>query len=65
MNVKQKVLKIISLNLLIFFILILLFELFFGYWLKHENFGIYIRDQRNVEQHFDILHKGTKYKYCK
>ncbi len=63
MNVKQKVLKIISLNLLIFFILILLFELFFGYWLKHENFGIYIRDQRNVEQHFDILHKGTKYKY--
>ena len=62
---KEKIIipKLIFLNLFIFFIAILLFELIFGYWFKNENFGIYIRDQRNVEKKFDIIHNGKNYKY--
>lgn len=63
MDSKTKVLKVISYNLLILFIIVLFFELFFGYWFKDENFGIYIRDQRNVERKFDIIHYGQNYKY--
>ena len=63
MSGRQKFLKVISYNLIIFFILILFFELIFGYWFKDENFGIYIRDQRNVEKKFDIIHYGKNYKY--
>ena len=64
MNGNKKFLKVISINLLIFIVLISLFELIFGYWLKDDNFGIFIRDQRNIEKRFDTLHKGEKYNYC-
>ena len=63
MTRKKKFLKIIYINFLIFFILVLLFEIIFGYWLKDENFGIFIRDQRNIEKRFETLHKGQKYNY--
>ena len=43
--------------------MIALFELFFGYWLKDNNFGIYIRDLRNIEKQFDNTHNGEKYRY--
>ena len=55
--------KTLAINFLIFFTLILFIECIFGYWFKAENFGIYIRDQRNVERKFDINHYGQNYKY--
>ena len=59
----MKILNIIFLNLVISFIVIVLFELFFGYWLKDNNFGIYIRELRNVEKQYDNTHNEKKYKY--
>ena len=63
MKNKPNSMRIVFYNLFIFFILILLFELFFGYWFKNENFGIYIRDQRNVKKKFDIIHNNNNYRY--
>ena len=63
MKNKIKILKLVFFNLSTIFILILFFEIIFGYWLKNENFGIHIRDQRNVEKKFDIIHNGKNYKY--
>ena len=40
--------KTISYNLLFFFIFIVLVEIFFGYWFKKENFGIYMRKERKI-----------------
>ena len=56
MEKKKQVLKVIFYNFLILLIIVIFFEIFFGYWFKDENFGIYIRDQRNVERKFDINH---------
>tara|TARA_B110000971_G_C19933630_1_gene465235 strand:+ start:62 stop:1102 length:1041 start_codon:yes stop_codon:yes gene_type:complete len=58
-----KILKIIFLNVFISFFVIVSFELFFGYWFKDNNFGIYIRELRNVEKHYDNTHNEKKYKY--
>ena len=63
MIVKKKILKIIFLNISIFLILIMIFELLLGYWLKDNNFGIYIRDLRNIEKQYDNIHNGKKYRY--
>ena len=60
---KTKILKIIFLNISIFLILIMIFELLLGYWLKDNNFGIYIRDLRNIEKQYDSIHNGKKYRY--
>ena len=59
----MKILKIFLYNFLILLIFLTLFEIFFGYWFKEQNFGIYIRDQRNVEKYFEIAHNGKKYQY--
>ena len=63
MKNKSNSIRIVFFNLFIFITLILLFELFFGYWFKNDNFGIYIRDQRNVEKKFDIIHNDNNYRY--
>ena len=41
-------LRLISYNLLVFFVAIILLEIFFGYWFKDENFGIYMRKERKI-----------------
>lgn len=46
--------KIIFYNFIIFFILIFLIELIFGYWLKKENFGHLMRDNRNQIHDYQI-----------
>ena len=40
--------KIITYNLIIFFTLILFGEIALGYWFTNDNFGIHMRDQRNI-----------------
>ncbi len=59
----MKILKIFFYNFLILLIFLTLFEVFFGYWFKEQNFGIYIRDQRNIKKHFEVVHNEKKYKY--
>ena len=41
-------LKTIFYNFLVFFAAIILIEIFFGYWFKDENFGIYMRKERKI-----------------
>ncbi len=41
-------LRIFSYNIIIFIILIIFIEIFFGYWFKQENFGIYMRKERKI-----------------
>ena len=59
----MKVLKIFFYNFLILLIFLTLFEVFFGYWFKDQNFGIYVRDQRNIKKYFEVVHDEKKYKY--
>ena len=40
--------KLIYYNFLVFFVAIILLEIFFGYWFKDENFGIYMRKERKI-----------------
>ena len=63
MNDITKIFKIIFVNIFVFFTIIILLELSFGYWFKDNNFGVYIRDLRNIEKHFDSTHNGKKYSY--
>ena len=63
MKNKSSISRIVFFNLFIFLISILLFEIFFGYWFKNENFGIYIRDQRNIKKQFDVVHNDKNYRF--
>ena len=52
--------KIISINLLVFFITVLLIEIIFGYWFKKNNFGIYMRSERNKVIKFSVNHHNNE-----
>ena len=52
--------KIIFINFLIFFFLIFVLEIFFGYWFKKESFGIYMNKHRNRNEHYEIFNKHEK-----
>ena len=56
-------LKTISYNLFFFFISIILIELFFGYWFKKENFGIYMRKERKINWQTTSIFNGKKYNF--
>jgi lysophospholipase L1-like esterase len=47
-------------NLSIFVIFIGVIELIFGYWLKNNNFGIYMRSERNKVVKFSVNHHNNK-----
>ena len=59
-------LKTIFYNFLVFLVSIILIEIFFGYWFKDENFGIYMRKERKInwqtssnfnKEKYDFLYK--------
>ncbi len=55
--------KIITINLAIFFILIVLVELSFGYWLDKDNFGYLMRKNRNQIHDYEIKFDNKIYKH--
>jgi len=59
----KKIIKIIIFNFLIFFILIFLFEIIFGYYLKKNNFGFMMRSERQKNQVYEVIHNDKKYIY--
>ena len=61
--VKIKFLKIFIYNLIIFFSLIILIEIFFGYWFKDENFGIYMRKERKINWITESTFFGKNHKF--
>ena len=44
----MRFIKLISINFIIFFILVLIIEIIFGYWFKENNFGFYMRKERRI-----------------
>ena len=59
----MKILKIIYYNFLVFLALIILIEVFFGYWFKEENFGIYMRKERKINWQTSSNFNGKEYNF--
>jgi hypothetical protein len=55
--------KILTINLIIFFILVLFIEAIFGYWFKQNNFGIYMRSERNKNELVTATHNDKEYNF--
>ena len=56
-------LKTITYNILISFFLLILIEIFFGYWFKKENFGIYMRKERKINWQTSSTFSGKEYNF--
>ena len=52
--------KVISINILVFLITILIIEIILGYWFKKNNFGIYMRSERNKVIKFSVNHHNNE-----
>ena len=59
----MKFVKLILVNFLFIVLFVGIFESIFGYWFKKNNFGIYIRDQRNIKKNFEVEYNNQKFKY--
>ena len=60
---KRKIIKILFINCIIFFSLIFIFEIFFGYWFKKDNFGFIMRFERQKQNYYETIHDEKKYKF--
>jgi len=59
----KKILKVITVNFFIFILLVLLFEIFFGYYFKDNNFGYIMRSERQKNKIYEVIHNEKKYTY--
>ncbi len=59
----MNILKTITYNILFFFLSIILIEIFFGYWFKNENFGIYMRKERKINWQTTSVFNEKKYNF--
>ena len=59
----MKILKIIYYNFLVTLVLIILIEIFLGYWFKNENFGIYMRKERKINWQTSSNFNGKEYNF--
>ena len=55
--------KTVSINVLIFFVLVVLFDLTCGYWFDKYNFGPYMREYRLKSNPYTVEFDGTSYDY--
>ena len=60
---KRKIIKILFINCIIFFSLIFIFEIFFGYWFKENNFGFIMRSERQKQIYYETIHDEKKYNF--
>ena len=60
---KRKIIKILFINCIIFFSLIFIFEIFFGYWFKENNFGFIMRFERQKQNYYETIHDEKKYRF--
>ena len=59
----KSALKIVLFNIFIFILSIIIFESFFGYFFKKNNFGYIMRSERQKDQIYEVIHDGQKYRY--
>jgi lysophospholipase L1-like esterase len=55
--------KIFLINFLFVLLFLVIFESFFGYWFKDNNFGFYMRKERNRITEFNSKFNDIKYNY--
>ena len=60
---KIRIIKILFINCIIFFSLIFIFEIFFGYWFKENNFGFIMRFERQKQIYYETIHDEKKYSF--
>ena len=56
MKIFLKFFKLFYINFIILFFLVIILESIFGYWFKHNNFGIYMRAERNRINTISVNH---------
>ena len=59
----NNIFKLISINLIFFFIFIIFIELIFGYWFEKYNFGPYLREHRLKKIPYQMTYGNIKYNY--
>ena len=59
----KKILKVITVNFFIFILLVFIFEIFFGYYFKDNNFGYIMRSERQKDQIYEVIHNDRTYIY--
>ena len=59
----KKLSRLISINLLFFFISVVIIELFFGYWFDEYNFGPYMREHRLKKIPYQVTYDKINYNY--
>lgn len=62
-EILKKILKILVGNFFTFILLVLIFESFFGYYFKDNNFGYIMRSERQKDQIYEVIHNDQKYIY--
>ena len=60
---KNKYIKTFYINFIILFYLIFIFEIFFGYWFKENNFGFFMRHERQKQNYYETIHDEKTYKF--
>jgi hypothetical protein len=60
---RNKYIKILYINCIVLFSLIFIFEIFFGYWFKKNNFGFFMRHERQKQNYYETIHDEKKYKF--
>ena len=61
-KIKKKI-KLVSINITFFFLLVIIFELLFGYWFAKYNFGPYMREHRLKKIPYQMTYNGKEYNY--
>jgi len=55
--------KIISINIFVLLLLLIIIEIIFGHWFKKDNFGIFMRSERNVKELITTEFNEKKYEF--
>ena len=59
----KSLIKIISINFLIFLFCIIILEIFFGFWFSDHSFGPYMREHRLKNNHYVLTYGNKTYDY--
>ena len=59
----KSLIKIISINFLIFLFCIIILEIFFGFWFADHSFGPYMREHRLKNNHYVLTYGNKTYDY--
>ena len=60
---RKKYIKIFCINCIVLFSLVFIFEIIFGYWFKKNNFGFFMRHERQKQNYYETIHDEKKYKF--